>query len=152
MRTLRMPPLREISSLEFFHDGGKHILGIPVPFSRTWTLQGYDENGKLICSVNKSENNNYNKYVRFIAELEHYGYKLRKTDRLLLKSGAKDFLIASFLSQATRNDLYEITKISKTRHEVDSIRNEPEAVQRDFAELNGLEYHEFLEILASGKF
>lgn len=152
MRVLRMPPLREISRLEFFHDGGKHILGIPVPFSKTWTLQGYNEDGQLICYVNKSENNNYNKYVRFIAELEYYGYKLREDDRLLLKSGAKSFLIASFLSQATHNDLYEITKISKTRHEVDSIRNEPEAVQRDFAELNGLEYHEFLEILASGKF
>lgn len=152
MRKLRMPPLREISKLEFFHDGGKHFLGIPVPFSKTWTLQGYTEQGQLICSVNKSESNNYLKYVRFIIALEDHGYKLREEDRILLKSGAKDFLIASYIPQATRGDFDDISEVSKTRHEIDSIKNETEEIQRDFAEINGLEYHEFLEILASGKF
>lgn len=143
-----MSSLREINRLEFFHDGGKHFLGIPVPFSKTWTLQGFDNNDNLICSVDKSENNNYLKYIQFIIELEKKGYKMRKEDRVLLKSGSKDFLIRSFISKATRNDFYDITHQTGTRNQVDSIEEQSEEIQRDFAEVNGLEYHEFLEILS----
>lgn len=148
MGILRIPPLREISNMDFFHDGGKYILGILVPFSKTWTLEAYNESGNLICSVNQSERHNYLKYVRFIIALEDHGYKLRLEDRVLLKSGAKDFLIASYISRASRRDFYEITEVSRTRHEVDSIINDTEENQRDFAEINGLEYHELLEIFS----
>ena len=148
MGILRMPLLCEISQLNFFHDGGKHVFGIPVPFSKTWTLEAYNESGNLICSVNQSERHNYLKYVRFIIALEYHGYKLRLDDRVLLKSGTKGFLIASYISHASRRDFYEITEVSRTRHDVDSIINETEEKQRDFAEINGLEYHELLEIFS----
>ena len=148
MEELRMPPLREISRMEFFHDGGNHIFGIPVPFSKTWTLEAYDENNNLICYVSKSERHNYLKYARFIIALEDHGYKLRTDDRVYLKSGAKDFLIPSYVPRANRDDLYEITQVSKTRDEVDSIRDRSEKKQRDFAEINGLEYHELLQMFS----
>ena len=143
-----MDNLKEISRMEFNHDGGVKILGIEVPFSKVWTLEGYDDSNQLICSVSKSERHNYLKYVRFIMALKHNGYKLRKEDRVLLKSGSKEFMIRSYISKATRSDLYEIALITgHNKSVVDNIKYQDEATKKEFAEINGLEDNELEFIL-----
>ena len=113
---------------------------------RNWTLTGFDENNNIICSVDKSDNNNYLKYVRFIIALKEKGYKLRECDRLQLKSGEKSFLMKKFLSKATKKDFYKIGKIvGFTPQYIDDINNKSDEEKLYFAEIVGLEPYEFLQ-------
>ena len=43
--------LREVSYIKKFHDGGRRVplTNLEIPFTRTWTLEGYDENNNLIA-------------------------------------------------------------------------------------------------------
>ena len=45
--------LREVSYIKKFHDGGRRVplTNLEIPFTRTWTLEGYDENNNLIVSL-----------------------------------------------------------------------------------------------------
>lgn len=136
-----MDNLQEISRMTFEPEGW--LIGF-----RTWTLKAYDSNNNLICTVNKDERHNYLKYVQFIVALKKRGYKLRECDRLQLKSGEKSFLIQSYISQATKNDFYEIAYIVNiSKSEVDNIKNVSEIEQHKFAEMIGLEYHELRDNL-----
>ena len=143
-----MNNLKEISRMEFYHDGGIKILGVEVPFSRNWTLEGYDEGNNLICKTDKKEKHNYLKYVRFIKDLKNVGYKLRFQDRQLLKSGAKEFMLRAYVSQATRDDLYEIAMLTgHNKSMVDNIKFCKKEAKLEFAEIHGLELDELELIL-----
>ena len=132
-----MNNLKEVSRIEYFHDG--------YPFGfRNWTLKGYDENNNLICSVDKTDNNNYKKYVRFIIALQENGYKLRECDRLELKSGKQKFLLTQYLSKVTKEDIYKIGKIiGYTPRDIDNIKNVSEDEKEKFCHLVGFEPYEF---------
>ena len=133
--------LREISNMTFEAEGW--MIGF-----RTWKLTAYDHNNNVICSVYDNERHNYLKYVRFIVALKKKGYKLRKCDRLRLKSGEGNFLMRSFIPQASREDMYEIAYIAGfCRSEVDNIKYASEEEQRYFAEMVGLEYEELRDNL-----
>jgi hypothetical protein len=132
---------REISHMTFEAEGW--MIGF-----RTWKLTGYDHNNNVICSVYENERHNYLKYVRFIVALKNHGYKLRECDRIRLKSGEGNFLIRSYISQVTREDIYEIASIAGfSRSEVDNIKYVSEEEQRCFAEMIGLEYYELRDNL-----
>jgi len=136
-----MDNLQEISRMIFEPQGW--LIGF-----RTWSLSAYDSNNTIICKVDKSERHNYLKYVRFIIALKNKGYKLRKCDRLQLKSGEKSFLIQSYISKAKKHDFYEIANIAGISNSVvDNIKNVSEIEQRKFAEMVGLEYHELIDNL-----
>ena len=153
--------LKEINSLKIFHDGGKKVLGFEVPFTKTWTIEGYVDNN-LIISVSKSERHNYLKYVEFIKQLKYKGYKLNKNQREHIKNYKDDygnsFLMKSFISQAGMSDLVEIgnkahltdcynNKIDVNENYIKSIKNKEENEKRCVAEQLGLEYEELLDIL-----
>lgn len=115
---------------------------------RTWTLKAYDSNNNLICTVSENERHNYLKYVRFIVALKKKGYKLRKCDRERLKSGEGNFLIKSYVSQATRSDFIEIAEIAGVSdYQINNIRTLSHNEQEDIAESVGLEYHELIDNL-----
>lgn len=134
-----MEDLKDVSRIEFVHDG------FPMGF-RNWTLTGFDENNKIICSVDKTDNNNYLKYIRFIVALKEKGYKLRECDRLQLKSGEKSFLMKKFISKATKKDFYKIGKIIGFSQEyIDDIKNKSDAEKLYFIEMVGLEPNEFIQ-------
>lgn len=138
---MNMSNLKEISNMTFESEGW--IIGF-----RTWTLKAYDSNGKIICTVDKSERHNYLKYVRFIVALKKKGYKLRKCDREILKSGKDNFLIKSYVSQATRSDFIEIAKIAGVSdYQINNIKTLSRNEQEDIAESVGLEYHELIDNL-----
>ena len=132
-----MDDLKEVSRIEFVHDG------YPMGF-RNWTLTGFDEDNKIICSVDKTDNNNYLKYIRFIIALKEKGYKLRECDRLQLKSGEKSFLMKKFISKATKKDVYKIGKIAGFSEEyINNIQNASNEEKFYFIEITGLEPYEF---------
>ena len=138
---MNMSNLKEISRMTFESEGW--IIGF-----RTWTLKAYDSNNNLICTVSESERHNYLKYVRFIVALKKKGYKLRKCDRERLKSGEGNFLIKSYISQATKSDFYEIADIAEvSQYQINNIRTLPRIEQENIAESLGLEYHELMENL-----
>lgn len=138
---MNMSNLKEISHMTFKSEGW--IIGF-----RTWTLKAYDSNNNLICTVSESERHNYLKYVRFIVALKKKGYKLRKCDREILKSGKDNFLIKSYVSQATRSDFIEIAKIAEiSDYQINNIRTLSRNEQEDIAESVGLEYHELMDNL-----
>ena len=145
-----MDGLTEISRLWFDHDGGMKIpiLNIEIPYTRNWTLRGYDEKDNLICEFSEGQRHNYLKYVKFIMLLKSHNYKLRKQDRLKLKLNYNEFLLESFLPKAKMSDLYEIASISGfSKKEVDNIKNESIEKKKYFAEINGLEMNELDLIL-----
>lgn len=134
-----MDTLKEVSRIEFVHDG--FMIGF-----RNWTLTAFDENNNIICSVDKTDNNNYLKYVRFIVALKEKGYKLRECDRLQLKSGEKSFLMKKFISSASKKDFYKIGKIAGFPQEyIDDIKNKTDDEKLYFTEMIGLEPYEFLQ-------
>ena len=131
-----MDNLKEVSKITFQPQGW--IIGL-----RTWVLKAYDEKDNEICTIDNNERHNYIKYVKFIVALKKKGYKLRKCDRVLLKSGKKKFLIKSFISYAKKNDFYEIANIAGYDNDyVDNIKTKSEPEQRVFGEMVGLEYDE----------
>ena len=136
-----MSNLKEISHMTFEPEGW--MIGF-----RTWTLKAYDSENNLICTVDKSERHNYLKYVRFIVALKKRGYKLRKCDRERLKSGEGNFLIKSYISQATKSDFYEIANIAEvSQYQINNIRTLSHNEQENIAESVGLEYHELMDNL-----
>ena len=136
-----MSNLKEISRMTFEPEGW--MIGF-----RTWTLKAYDSADNLICTVDKSERHNYLKYVRFIVALKKRGYKLRKCDRERLKSGEGNFLIKSYISQATKSDFYEIANIAEvSQYQINNIRSLSYNEQENIAESVGLEYHELMDNL-----
>lgn len=136
-----MDNLKEVSRITFESQGW--FIGF-----RTWTLKAYDENNNVICTIDKSDKHNYLKYVRFIVALKEKGYKLRECDRKQLKSGEKNFLIKSFISQANRTDLYEIANIAGYSNDyIDNIKTKSLQEQHVFAEMVGLEFEEFKDNL-----
>ena len=136
-----MDNLKEVSRITFESQGW--FIGF-----RTWTLKAYDENNNVICTIDKSDRHNYLKYVRFIVALKEKGYKLRECDRKQLKSGEKNFLIKSFISQANRTDLYEIANIAGYSNDyIDNIKTKSLQEQHVFAEMVGLEFEEFKDNL-----
>lgn len=138
---MHMSNLNEISHMTFESEGW--LIGF-----RSWTLKAYDVNNNLICTVDKNERHNYLKYVRFIVALREKGYKLRKCDRLQLKSGEKNFLMKSFIPKAQCSDIYEIANIAGiSNSDVDNIKTVSESEQRTFAEMVGLEYSELKDNL-----
>lgn len=138
---MNMSNLKEISRMTFESEGW--IIGF-----RTWTLKAYDSENNLICTVDKSERHNYLKYVRFIVALKKKGYKLRKCDRERLKSGEGNFLIKSYISQATKSDFYEIADIAEvSQYQINNIRTLSYDEQENIAESVGLEYHELMDNL-----
>jgi len=145
-----MEDLKEISRLWFDHDGGKKIpfTNIEIPYTRIWTLRGYDDKDDLIYEYSKNQRHNYLKYVKFIIGLKQKGYKLRKRDRIKLKNEANEFLIESFLPRASMSDLYEIAEITGfNKKDVDNIKNESIEKQEYFAEINGLEIEQLRKII-----
>ena len=153
-----MKNFQEISRMEFFHDGGTKVLGIEVPFTRTWTMNAYDEQNNLICSVYESESNNYIKYVKFIYALKMKGYKLRKEDRLILKDESRNdgFLQRSLLDKVTWNDILEIIDVAKVPREhvyklKDCNINDMTEEKDIFAQCIGLEYEELIEAIKKAK-
>lgn len=133
-----MDNLKEISKMTFDPKGW--FIGF-----RTWTLKAYDEYNNIICTVDKSEKHNYLLYVRFIITLKQYGYKLRECDRQQLKSGEKNFLIKSFISQARSSDFYEIGLMAGySKLEINNIKNASIEEQHTFAEKVGLEFDELI--------
>ena len=138
---MNMSNLKEISRMTFEPEGW--MIGF-----RTWTLKAYDSENNLICTVDKSERHNYLKYVRFIVALKKRGYKLRKCDRERLKSGEGNFLIKSYISQATKSDFYEIADIAEvSQYQINNIRTLSYDEQENIAESVGLEYHELMDNL-----
>ena len=138
---MSMSNLKEISRMTFEPEGW--MIGF-----RTWTLKAYDSENNLICTVDKSERHNYLKYVRFIVALKKKGYKLRKCDRERLKSGEGNFLIKSYISQATKSDFYEIADIAEvSQYQINNIRSLSYNEQENIAESVGLEYHELMDNL-----
>ena len=138
---MNMSNLKEISRMTFEPEGW--MIGF-----RTWTLKAYDSDNNLICTVDKSERHNYLKYVRFIVALKKRGYKLRKCDRERLKSGEGNFLIKSYISQATKSDFYEIADIAEvSQYQINNIRSLSYNEQENIAESVGLEYHELMDNL-----
>ena len=138
---MNMSNLKEISRMTFEPEGW--MIGF-----RTWTLKAYDSENNLICTVDKSERHNYLKYVRFIVALKKRGYKLRKCDRERLKSGEGNFLIKSYVSQATKSDFYEIADIAEvSQYQINNIRTLSYDEQENIAESVGLEYHELMDNL-----
>lgn len=136
-----MDNLKEVSRITFESQGW--FIGF-----RTWTLKAYDKNNNVICTIDKSDRHNYLKYVRFIVALKEKGYKLRECDRKQLKSGEKNFLIKSFISQANRTDLYEIANIAGYSNDyIDNIKTKSLQEQHVFAEMVGLEFEEFKDNL-----
>ena len=136
-----MDNLKEVIKITFESQGW--FIGF-----RTWTLKAYDMNNNVICTIDKSDRHNYLKYVRFIVALKEKGYKLRECDRKQLKSGEKNFLIKSFISQANRTDLYEIANIAGYSNDyIDNIKTKSLQEQYVFAETVGLEYEEFRDNL-----
>lgn len=149
-----MKNFKEISRMTFDHDGGTKVLGIEVPYTRTWTLAAYDENDKLITAVSKSEKNNYIKYVKFINALKMKAYKLRQEDRELLKDEARNdgFIQRSLIDHVSWNDILEITDIAGiTRDHVNKLKScgidEMKEEKIIFAECIGLEYHELIKAI-----
>ena len=94
-----MDNLIEVFKIDFYHNNA--FWGF-----RKWTLVAYNNNNEIICSVDKSESNNYLKYVRFIQELKKLGYKLTESQKDRFKSGEKNFMNKSLLCKATKNHLY----------------------------------------------
>lgn len=136
-----MDNLKEVSRITFESQGW--FIGF-----RTWTLKAYDKNNNVICTIDKSDRHNYLKYVLFIVALKEKGYKLRECDRKQLKSGEKNFLIKSFISQANRTDLYEIANIAGYSNDyIDNIKTKSLQEQHVFAEMVGLEFEEFKDNL-----
>ena len=153
-----MKNFKEISRLEFYHDGGTKVLGVEVPYTRTWTLSAFDENDKLIVSVSDPESNNYIKYVKFIHALKMKAYKLRKKDREILKDEQRNdgFLQRSLIDRVTWQDIINITDIAGVSREhvhklkscdIEDMKEEKEI----FAECIGLEYHELIEAIIRAK-
>lgn len=140
---MNMSHLKEISDMTFETEGW--LIGF-----RTWTLKAYDSNGKVICTVDKNERHNYLKYIRFIVALKKKGYKLRKCDRERLKSGERNFLIKSYVSQATKSDFFEIAEIAGiSEYQINNIRTLSLNEQKFIAESVGLEYDELMNNLDS---
>ena len=59
-----------------------------------------DDNDIRVSLFIDADKNNYIKYVKFINALKDKGYKLRKCDRMLLKSGEKGFIQKKLLNIA----------------------------------------------------
>ena len=152
--------LREVSSIKKFHDGGRKIpfTNIEIPFTRTWTLEGYDENNNLIVSVSQGERHNYLKFAEFIKQLKLRGYKLTKDQRDTIKE--YPFLDPQFIPYAKINDLIEIgnranlttcggDRIEVTEHYINQLKSFNEDVKKCISEQLGLEYHELQKILSN---
>lgn len=151
--------LSEVSSIKKFHDGGRKVpfTNVEIPFTRTWTLEGYDSNNNLIVSVSKSEKHNYLKFAEFIKQLKLKGYKLTKGQREEIK--AYPFLDPQFIPYAKMSDLLEIANrvdlntcdrgpiIKVTENYIYKLKSSNEDLNKCIAEQLGLEYSELLNIL-----
>jgi len=156
-----------VSDIKQFHDGGIKIpiFGGSIPFSKTWTLQGFDQNNTLIVSVSDSERHNYLKYGEFIKQLRLKGYKLTSKQRVDIKTykiNGDRFLMEEFIPKAGINDLIEIGNrigISENMSDVNdtieinknyiySLKNKDESCKIYIAEQLGLEYDELQIILS----
>lgn len=151
--------LREVSYIKKFHDGGRRVplTNIEIPFTRTWTLEGYDENNNLIVSVSRGERHNYLKFAEFIKELKLRGFKLTKEQREEIKE--YPFLDPQFIPYAKMSDLTEIgnrvnlndcngNTMNVTENYIYSLRSVDEETKKCIAEQLGLEYNELLNILS----
>ena len=150
--------LRVVSSIKKFHDGGRKVplTNIEIPFTRTWTLEGYDNNN-LIVSVSKSERHNYLKFAEFIKELKLRGFKLSKDQMEEIKE--YPFLDPQFIPYAKMSDLVEIgnkvnlndcngNSINVTESYIYSLKLLDEETKICVAEQLGLKYEELLSILS----
>ncbi len=150
--------LREVSSIKKFHDGGRKVplTNVEIPFTRTWTLEGYDNNN-LIVSVSKSERHNYLKFAEFIKELKLRGFKLSKDQMEEIKE--YPFLDPQFIPYAKMSDLVEIgnkvnlndcngNSINVTESYIYSLKLLDEETKICVAEQLGLKYEELLSILS----
>lgn len=161
-----MNNLIDVSRINQFHDGGIKIpiFGGSIPYSKTWTLQGFDQNNTLITSVSNGERHNYLKYGEFIKQLRLKGYKLTSTQRVDIKTCKieTEFLMKEFIPKAGINDLIEIGNrigISENMSDVNdtieinknyiySLKNKDESYKIYIAEQLGLEYSELQNILS----
>ena len=152
--------LKEVNSIKKFHDGGKKVpfTNIEIPFTRTWTLEGYDENNKLIVSVSEGEKHNYLKFAEFIKQLKLRGYKLTNGQRDTIKE--YPFLDPKFIPYAKMSDLIEIanrvdlntcdgySKIKVTESYIYQLKTFDENVKKCVAEQLGLGHKELENILS----
>lgn len=69
---------KKIGNIKKYHDGGKKVFGIVMPYTHNWSLEAYDISNNLIVKVNTNETNNYIKYVKFIYEVRNNGYELTR--------------------------------------------------------------------------
>jgi len=162
-----MESLIEVSEIKQFHDGRIKIpiIGGSFPFSKTWTLQGFDQNNTLIVSVSNGERHNYLKYGEFIKQLRLKRYKLTSTQRVNIKTyeiNGDKFLMEVFIPRAGINDLIEIGNrigISENMSDVNdtieinknyiySLKNKDESYKIYISEQLGLEYDELQNILS----
>jgi len=159
-----MEHLTDVSKIKQFHDGGVKLFGVPVPYTKTWTLEGFDQNNKLIVSVSNKERHNYLKFAGFIQQLKSEGYKLTDEQRVNIKSCKIDsdrFLMEEFIPRASISDLVEIGNkigISENISDVNdtiemnnnylySLKNKDESCKKYISEQLGLEYSELQKIL-----
>jgi hypothetical protein len=161
-----MEHLTDVSKIKQFHDGGVKIFGVAVPFTKTWTLEGFDQNKKLIVSVSNKERHNYLKFAEFIKQLKSEGYKITGEQRDEIKTCKIDsdrFLMEEFIPRAGINDLIEIANkigISENMSDVNdtieinnnylySLKNKDESCKIYIADQLGLEYSELQKILSN---
>lgn len=162
-----MNNLIEVNKINQFHDGGIKIpvIGGSIPYTKIWTLQGFDRDHVLIVSVYSKERHNYLKFAEFIHQLKLKGYKLTDDQRKNIKTYEIDgdrFLMEEFIPRAGINDLIEIGNkigISENMSDINdtieinnnylySLKNKDESCKKYIAEQLGLEYSELQKILA----
>lgn len=143
-----MNKLKTISNLEYNHDGGYFgLIG-----TKNWFFKAYDEHNKLICSLDTTENekHNYLTYVKFIQKLKNNGYKLDKNNIIEITDNTnnKNFLMKYYLKFAKKSDLYEIAALSGySCYDVNNLKYTDEETKKKFAEDNGLQYKNVLELI-----
>ena len=146
-----------VNHIKKYHNGGVKILGYSVPYTKTWTLEGYDDSNNLIIKVDKNERHNYLKYAEFIKQLKLKGYKLKPEQMKEIKD---ELLDRKFLPYARFDDLIEIagrvhlTKCDNIYQTIDidsnyiySIKNFDYNTKCCIAEQLGLTIEELNEIL-----
>lgn len=101
---------KQISNIKKYHDGGKKVFGIEIPYTRTWTLEAYDLSNNLIVKVNHSESNNYIKYVKFIREVRNNGYELTREQIDYLRE--PPFFMSNVIGMIKLEHIVEVGEIS----------------------------------------
>ena len=143
-----------VSKVEVYKTKHTRYMRIPIPYTRTWILKGYDTTGNLITRIDKKERINYLQYVEFIKQLKFCSYRLSEAQMKFIKN---KLLINDYIKSITMNDFLEVCKRAYLTNEsslvvvltdfIHSIKNKTFREKYHIAEQIGLTYDELISIL-----